>query len=327
MMIAATALAHPNIALIKYWGDANPQLHIPANGSISMNLAELTTRTRVFFDSMLESDQLFINDEKISGDSLERVSLFLSKVRKLAGIVTYAQVHSHNNFPMSAGLASSASAFAALSLAATASAGLKLNEADLSRLARRGSGSACRSIPSGFVGWQAGHDDIDSYAFTIAPPEYWNLVDCIAIVDTGAKPSTSSTGHNLASTSLLQAARLADAPRRLNLCKDAIIHKDFDQLTKVVELDSNLMHAVMLTSSPPLLYWQPATVTIMRAVQGWRLTGLPACYTIDAGPNVHVLCQGGYELKLAELLQQLPGVLKVIVVHPGGPAKLEMGST
>jgi diphosphomevalonate decarboxylase len=319
-----TALAHPNIALIKYWGDANPDLHIPANGSISMNLAELYTRMRINFDSALTRDQLFINDEKISGAPLERVSLFLNKVREMAGITTFAQVNSHNNFPVSAGLASSASAFAALSLAATAAAGLKLNEVDLSRLARMGSGSACRSIPAGFVEWQAGKDDIDSYACTIAPPEYWDLVDCIALVDTGAKPSGSSTGHNLASTSLLQAARLADAPRRLKLCKDAIVHKDFDQLARVVELDSNLMHAVMLTSSPPLLYWKPATVTIMRAVQEWRLIGLPACYTIDAGPNVHVLCLGEYKMKLVELLQQLPGVLKVIAAHPGGPARLEI---
>jgi len=326
-MTAATALAHPNIALIKYWGDANPALHIPANGSISLNLAELYTRSRVYFDSDLTSDQLYINDENISGAPLERVSLFLSKVREMAEITTFAQVNSHNNFPASAGLASSASAFAALSLAATASANLKLDEVKLSRLARMGSGSACRSIPAGFVEWQAGHDDVDSYAYTIAPPEYWDLVDCIALVDTGTKPSSSSAGHNLASTSLLQAARLADAPRRLKLCKDAIIHKDFDQLAEVVELDSNLMHAVMLTSSPPLLYWKPATVTIMHAVREWRLTGLPACYTIDAGPNVHILCQGEYEMKLAELLRRLPGVITVITAHPGGSTRLEIGSS
>jgi diphosphomevalonate decarboxylase len=326
-MKTCIAQACANIALIKYWGDANPDLHIPANGSISMNLAELYTRTRVIFDPAITRDQLFIDDEKISGAPLERVSLFLNRVREMAGMGTFAQVYSQNNFPVSAGLASSASAFAALSLAATAAAGLELNEVDLSRLARIGSGSACRSIPAGFVEWQAGNDDMASYASTIAPPEYWDLVDCIALVDTGAKPSSSITGHNLASTSLLQAARLADAPRRLKLCKHAIIHRDFEQLASVVELDSNLMHAVMLTSSPPLLYWKPATVTIMRAVQGWRLTGLPACYTIDAGPNVHVLCLGEYKMMLVELLQQLPGVLKVIAANPGGPARLEIDSS
>jgi diphosphomevalonate decarboxylase len=323
----ATASAHPNIALIKYWGDANSAIHIPANGSISMNLAELYTRTRVYFDSALAGDQLFINDEVITGTPLEMVSLFLSRVRQMAGIGTFALVSSHNNFPMSAGLASSASAFAALSLAATAAVGLNLNEVALSRLARTGSGSACRSIPAGFVEWQAGHEDTDSFAFTIANPDHWDLVDCIAVVNTEAKSASSGTGHRLASTSLLQTTRLADAPRRLRLCHNAIIQRDFDPLAEVVELDSNLMHAVMITSSPPLLYWEAATVTIMQSVQGWRKGGLPCCYTIDAGPNVHVLCQGGYEAKIAELLQQLPGVLKVIVAHPGGPAKLEIGSS
>jgi diphosphomevalonate decarboxylase len=326
-MTTATAVAHPNIALIKYWGDAIPELHIPANGSISMNLAELYTRTRVIFDTSLTNDRVIVNEENIAGPPLERVSLLLSKVRQMAGIGTYAQVHSNTNFPVSAGLASSASAFAALSLAATAAAGFMLDEIDLSRLARTGSGSACRSIPAGFVEWQAGHADNDSYAYSIAPPEHWDLVDCIVMVDTGRKQTSSSAGHSLASTSVLQAARLADAPRRMKLCKDAIIHKDIDQLAEVVELDSNLMHAVMLTSSPPLLYWQPATVTIMHAVREWRLTGLPTCYTIDAGPNVHVICLGADKTRVSELLRQLPGVLEVIISHPGGPAALEISAS
>ncbi len=154
---------------------------------------------------------------------------------------------------MGAGIASSASAFAALALAASAAAGLKLSEKDLSRLARRGSGSACRSIPGGFVEWQAGQDDDTSYAVSIAPPEHWALVDCIAIVSQEHKPTGSAEGQALAHTSLLQAARLADAPRRLEICRRAILDRDFAAFAEVVELDSNLMHAVMMTSSSPLV--------------------------------------------------------------------------
>ena len=317
-----TAMAHPNIALIKYWGDVDPQLHLPANGSISMNLAELETRTSVTFDPALESDRFSLNGEPMSGDPLLRVSKFLNRVRQLAGSSTFARVESNNNFPTGVGIASSASGFAALSLAATYAAGLSLDEEDLSRLARTGSGSACRSVPGGFVEWQAGHNDCDSYAFPLAAPEYWGLVDCIAVVAQQHKAISSSMGHAMASTSLLQAGRVAGAASRLENCRKAIQEHDFNLLTEIVEYDSNLMHAVMLTSRPPLIYWQPATVAIMHAVQGWRKDSLPVCYTIDAGPNVHVLCPAEHAEAITQRLQQVSGVQQVITAHPGGPARL-----
>ncbi len=211
----------------------------------------------------------------------------------MAGIEPYAIVESQNNFPTGTGIASSASGFAALGLAASSAAGLKLDEKALSRLARLGSGSACRSIPGGFVEWQAGTNDDDSFGYSIAPPEtHWDLVDCIALVSQEEKTVSSSLGHSLAPTSLYQPARVADAPRRLEFCRDAIRMRDFDALAAVVELDSNLMHAVMMTSTPPLFYWQPTTLTIMQEVRSMRKTGIPVCYSIDAGPNVHVLCTG-----------------------------------
>ena len=319
----ATAIAHPNIAFIKYWGDVDPDLHIPANGSISMNLRELFSRTSVSFDPSLEQDQFILDGRQINDTGLVRVSNLLDRVRKMAGINTFASVESHNNFPTGTGIASSASGFAALSVAASKAAGLDFDEKALSRLARTGSGSACRSIPSGFVEWQAGGNDEGSYAFSIVPPEHWDLVDCIALVSQDEKPTSSSEGHSLAKTSLLQPARVADAPRRLALCRKAIHTRDFAALAQVVELDSNLMHAVMITSKPPLLYWQPATVTIMQAVKSWREGGLMVCYSVDAGPNVHVLCSRVVSGDVADRLEKLSGVQKVLVAHPGGPADLE----
>jgi diphosphomevalonate decarboxylase len=317
-----TAIAHPNIAFIKYWGDLDPCLRIPANGSLSMNLDGLETRTQVTFNSALRRDELVVNGQEMGGEARERVSVLLDRVREMAGVRTYAQVESENNFPMGAGIASSASAFAALALAGSAAAGLSLSEGDLSRLARTGSGSACRSVPGGFVEWQAGQTDKESYAFSIVPADHWDLADCIVIVNQAHKTVGSSEGHALALTSPLQAARVADAGRRLDMCRKAILERDFESFSDIVELDSNLMHAVMITSSPSLLYWQPATVAVMRAVQDWRNSGLPVCYTIDAGPNVHVLCPGEQAREVEQRLRQIEGVSQVIIAQPGGPAHL-----
>jgi len=166
----ATAIAHPNIAFIKYWGNKDEIFRIPQNSSISMNLAELYTTTSVHFSESYKADLLWINDSSERGAALTRVSQFLDIVREWSNEKLYAAIGSETNFPSSAGIASSASAFAALALAATKAVGLDLSEKDLSRLARRGSGSASRSIPSGFVEWHAGTDDSNSYSESFAPP-------------------------------------------------------------------------------------------------------------------------------------------------------------
>lgn len=321
---SATARAHPNIAFIKYWGNRDHALRLPANGSISMNLDGLQTRTSVMFDPGLISDSLMLNGVPASGEALTRVSHLLERVRQLAGMDTKANVVSENNFPAGAGIASSASAFAALSMAAIAAAGLQLEVHQISRLARTGSGSACRSVPGGFVEWVTGSDDASSYAFSIAQPEHWNLVDCIAIVSEAHKPTGSTAGHALADTSPLQTARVADTPRRLDICRQAILNRDFEAFADITELDSNLMHAVMMTSQPRLYYWQAETLTVMHSVQEWRAGGLPVCFTIDAGPNVHVICLSTIEDEVVARLQDIPGVLRVITARPGGPARLEL---
>ncbi|MFZ5909676.1 MAG: diphosphomevalonate decarboxylase [Chloroflexota bacterium] len=321
-MIMATALAHPNIAFIKYWGNRDQALRIPANGSISMNLDGLFTRTTVSFQPSLPFDELVINGHEVTGKGLERISFLLDLVREMAGIEMKAEVMSENNFPSGAGIASSAAAFAALALAASSAAGLDLPEAHLSRLARRGSGSACRSIPGGFVEWQAGASDEDSFAFSIAPPEHWDLADCVAIVSAGHKKTGSTEGHALAPTSPLQPARVADTPRRLDLCRRAILERDFEALAAVVELDSDMMHAVMMTSSPALFYWQPASVAVMEAVRAWRAGGLPVLYTVDAGPNIHILCAREQAEVVARRARELPGVQDVLVAGTGGPASI-----
>jgi diphosphomevalonate decarboxylase len=316
----ATAQASPNIAFIKYWGNRNDRLRLPVNGSISMNLDGLHARTTVHFGEELGQDQLAINGQDVSGAGLERVSAILDEVRAAAGLRLRGEVRSENNFPTGAGIASSAAAFAALAVAATRAAGLDWSEAQLSRLARHGSGSACRSIPAGFVEWEVGTGDDDSIATSIAGPEHWALTDCVAVVSTGHKAIGSTEGHALAPTSPLQMARVEDVPRRLEICRNAILFRDFDTLASVIELDSNIMHGVMMTSNPSLFYWQPATLAVMHAVREWRAAGVPVAYTIDAGPNVHVLCPQAQVVKIVEKLKDLPGVQDVLIANVGGAA-------
>ena len=320
----ATALAHPNIAFIKYWGNQDDRLRLPANPSLSMNLAALFTVTSVTFDPDLPGDRLIINGAPAAGPALERVADQLDLVRTLAGLNQPARVESTNNFPMGSGIASSASAFAALSLAGAAAAGLDLAEADLSRLARRGSGSASRSVPGGYCQWQTG-DDLTSMAVSIAPAEFWDLRDIVAISSQEHKPVGSTGGHALAATSSLQAARVAGVPERLRLCREALLARNLPALGAVIEEDAIIMHAVMMSGRPPLYYWNPTTVAVIQATQEWRQAGIPVFFTVDAGPNVHLVCEAAHAPIVASLARRIPGVIDILTSGPGGPARLVAG--
>ena len=319
---SATALAHPNIAFIKYWGNRDNALRLPSNGSISMNLDGLFTRTTVTFSASSSTDSLLLNNTPVFGPGLFRVSAMLELVRGLAKIKEKAKVVSENNFPSGAGIASSAAAFAALALASSKAAGLDLSEAELSRLARHGSGSAARSIPSGFVEWKMGTGDSDSVAVSIAPPTHWDLADCVAVISAVHKKTGSTEGHALAGTSPLQNARIVDTPRRLDICRAAIMKRDFNAFATIIELDSNIMHAVMMTSSPAVMYWQSATVNLFHAIRQWRSNGLPVAYTVDAGANVHAICLRTQAEAVEKRLRKMPGVNNVLVAGVGGPARI-----
>src|SRR5512143_2153729 len=337
----AKALSCSNIALIKYWGNRDQALRLPSNPSLSMNMAGFNTTTTVEFDPSLKKDALLLGGREISGKGLERVSRFLDQVRRQTFEVLqsipkakrsgaeaskvsrlFALVESRNNFPSGAGLASSASGFAALALAASAAARLQLSEAELSRLARLGSGSACRSVPGGFVEWALGQDDQSSYACSIAPADHWHVRDVVALIDVEHKAVGSTEGHAAADTSPLQTARVATAPDRLAQARSAVLARDFAALAGVVELDSLIMHAVMITSSPVLMYWQPATIAVLHAVRQWRANRLAACATIDAGPSVHVICAAEAADEVALRLRVVPGVRQVLTARVGGPARL-----
>jgi diphosphomevalonate decarboxylase len=317
-----TAIAHPNIAFIKYWGNLDPVLRIPSNGSISMTLGDLTTRTSVRFDDSLSEEIIEINGEIATGSAHDRAAAHLDRIRTIAGISTKAEVRTISDFPLAAGLASSASGFAALSLAGTKAAGLSLSSPELSSLARKASGSASRSIIGGFVEWIQGNNDESSHAVEIADMNHWDLIDVIAIVREEEKAIGSTEGHSVASSSALQDARIGDAKRRLDICRRAIVNRDFETLSQVVEEDSNMMHSVMITSKPPIFYWEPATINIIKSVERWRKEGLHVCYTIDAGPNVHCICTSESAPEIQARLSNLQGVNRVLSSKPGGACRI-----
>ena len=318
-----TAYAHPNIAFIKYWGNRDDALRLPVNGSVSMNLAALRTKTSVAFrDDLKDGDVLTVNGQEVTGASLNRAAKFMDEVRRLSGEERFAEIVSENNFPMGAGIASSASAFAALALAGSAAAGLDLSERDCSRLARMGSGSACRSVPGGFCEWLYGSGDADSVSVSIAPAEHWDLTDLIAVISGEHKKVGSSAGHGMAATSPYQSARVADAPARIEKCRTAILNKDFAALAEVSERDCLLMHAVMMTSTPPLLYWEPASIALVKGVKAWREEGIPCFCTLDAGPNVHILCPSEAADEIRSRVERVPGVKDILSSGPGGKAAL-----
>jgi diphosphomevalonate decarboxylase len=287
-----------------------------------MTLGGLETRCTVSFDSNLKADQLFIQGENKAGHALERVSAFLNRIRSMAENSTFARIESESNFPEGTGIASSASAFAAMTVAALEVVGIEMDTERISRIARLGSGSACRSVLGGYVEMYTGKTDKEAYAYQFAPADHWNLEDIIVILRTEPKSVGSSQGHRLAETSPLQTARVMDTPRRISLCKKALLARDFVAFAEIVECDSNLMHAVMMTSNPPLFYWEPATLAIMKLIPHLRNRGLSVCYTIDAGPNVHCICTSDVADEVEAELRDLPEVISLLRAVPGEPAQI-----
>ncbi len=283
----ATAIAPANIALIKYWGRKDAKLRLPANPSISMNLSACITTTTVEFSSDFE------NDVVTEGFDNRRILDHIDRIRNMAGKKESVHIVTNNSFPTSAGIASSASGFAALTVAAATALNLQLSEKELSALARLGSGSASRSIPDGFVKWEG------EYAHSLYPPDWWDLLDIIVILATKAKKISSSVGHDRAGSSPFFLKRLEALPERIARLETALKTKNFPMLGQVIEEDCLDMHHVMQTQAPPLQYWNEKTKEVLKMIRG-----LPAHFTIDAGSNVHVICEAKNEENVIRKLRK-----------------------
>ena len=315
----ARCRARSNIALVKYWGKANSELNTPAVGSISITLDDLWTETGIRFDASLPGDRLVL-DGRERADQLARVSRCLDLVRAIAGTDLAAEVVSENNFPTGAGLASSASGFAALVGAATAALGLDVSPRELSILARRGSGSAARSIFGGYVEMHKGEaaDGSDSYAEPLAPAEAWPLRVLVAITARGEKAVGSGPGMAMsAESSPYYGEWVASHPADLDTARRAIGERDFAVLADVSESSCLKMHAAAMSTVPPLIYWNGATVDCLTRIRQLRADGVPVFFTIDAGPQVKAVCEPRAEAEVRSALEDMPGVREVIATGLG----------
>ncbi len=317
----ATAIAHPNVAFIKYWGRKDEVLRLPTNGSLSMNVSEFTTKTTVEFSQDYKKDSVMI-DEKNVFDEADRVIIHLDRIRKLANIHLKAKVMSENNFPSGTGLSSSSSGFAALTVAGAKAAGLNLSEKELSILARQGSGSACRSIPDGFVEWLDGSTNEASYAKTIFPADYWAIADVIAVVSTEKKDVSTSKGQKLAQTSPFFNTRNFHMSKKIKHIKKLIKEKNFKEFGELIEAEALEMHAIMITSTPSLIYWSIGTVKIMKLVKKWRNEGLPVYFTINTGQDIHLICKNEDTEKVKNKLKEVSDVKQFFVNHPASGTEL-----
>jgi len=317
----ATAKAHTNIALIKYWGKRDDQLILPTNNSLSLTLDGLYTTTTVEFQEGLEADTFSLNSVDFKGIELERVSKFLDLIRSQYDIgELHAHVQSTNAVPTAAGFASSASGFAALAAAATHALGLDLDDTELSRLTRQGSGSACRSIYGGFVEWEMGEraDGMDSHAVQVAPANYWDVrMAAVVLSDKMKKVSSREGMKRTVDTSPFYKAWVDSIPADLAEIKDGIREQNFEKVGAIAEANCLKMHATTLGAVPPFTYWLDSTMAVMQTVRSMRDMGIPAYFTIDAGPNVKVLYLPEHEEVVHTTLRNVPGVTDVVLSKTG----------
>ncbi len=321
--LRATARARSNIALVKYWGKRDARLNLPAAGSLSLTLDGLQTTTTVCFGASA-SDELVLGDAPAPPAALAKALRVVDRVRALAALQAPVRIESSNSFPTGAGLASSASGLAALAVAAAHAAGLALSPAELSALARLGSGSACRSVFGGFVEWRAGEaaDGSDSHAVPLFPPAHWGLAVCVAVVSEDAKPTGSSEGMQRTAGSPFQAAFLAGVAEDLDAARAAIAARALSELARVAERSCLRMHAAMMAADPPLLYLRPQSWQVIEAAMRLRARGVPAFFTADAGPNVKIFCEAGALAEVTRTIAALGCVRRVLEAHPGAGVEL-----
>lgn len=321
----SVARSHANIALVKYWGKRDAKLNLPAVGSISLTLRELVTETAVCFDDTLRADRVILNGRPADVATVTKVSKLLDLVRQRAGLQSRAEVITQNGFPTASGLASSSSAFSALAVAASTAAGLLLPPPALSELARRGSGSAARSIYGGFVEMEPGlrSDGSDAVAVPLAPADHWDVRIVVAVTTHDAKATSSTDGMEVTTrTSPYYSVWIQTQEADLAAMRKAIANRDLQTAGEVMEHNALKMHAAALAARPGVLYWSGRTVDVIHCVYALRREGVPAYFTIDAGPHVKVFCLPQDADRVARALAAVPGVRETLICSPGPGVRL-----
>jgi diphosphomevalonate decarboxylase len=323
----ATAVAHPNVALSKYWGKRPGDGNFPAVPSLSVTLAGLATRTRVRWTSAATRDRVVLNGRELQGGEAARALALIARVRQASGLSAWADVETTNDFPTASGLASSASGFAALAVAATAGhpGPGEWDAARISDLARRASASAARSLFGGFVELDAGPpspraDDVLA-ARPVARADHLPLVVLVCVTTEAPKERSSTEGMQATlARSPFAGAWLAEAPRVHAELRAALLARDFERVGQLSEASALAMHASAIAAG--VVYWSGATLDAIRAVRALRDAGVAAYFTIDAGPHVKVLVLAPDAPRARAALAATPGVLRVIEATPGEGARL-----
>ncbi|HHN6104485.1 TPA: diphosphomevalonate decarboxylase [Enterococcus faecium] len=318
-MFKGKARAYTNIALIKYWGKKNEELILPMNNSLSLTLDAFYTETEVIFSNSYMVDEFYLDGTLQDEKATKKVSQFLDLFRKEAGLSLKASVISQNFVPTAAGLASSASGLAALAGACNTALKLGLDDLSLSRFARRGSGSACRSIFGGFVEWEKGHDDLSSYAKPVPSDSFEDDLAMVFVLINDQKKEVSSRNgmRRTVETSSFYQGWLDSVEGDLYQLKQAIKTKDFQLLGETMERNGLKMHGTTLAAQPPFTYWSPDSLKAMDAVRQLRKQGIPCYFTMDAGPNVKVLVENSHLSEVQETFTKLFSKEQVITAHAG----------
>jgi diphosphomevalonate decarboxylase len=319
-----TARAHPNIALVKYWGKRDADRILPHQSSLSVTLAPLEVVTTVRFGA--PEDAVTLHGSAARGKERARVLSLLERVRAEAGRpLGPVQVDSRGNFPMAAGLASSAAGFAALALAGRAAAGLSTAPAAVSRLAREGSGSACRSVQGGICVWHRGlrADGADSVATQAFSESHWPELRLLAAVLSRSEKEVSSRDGmaQTVETSPYYPAWVEDAEAEIGRATDAIARRDIEALGALSERNAWRMHATAFAADPPICYLLPSTLGLILALPTARRRGVPVWFTLDAGPNPVLLTLASHEAEVERLASDA-GAVEVVRCRPGGDARL-----
>jgi diphosphomevalonate decarboxylase len=323
-MSRATARAHANIALAKYWGKLDIGKNLPAVPSLSLTLDALVTTTTVEFDAGLAEDELSLDGRAARENEKKRVTGLLDQVRVAARLDARARVTSSNSFPTAAGLASSASGFAALALAATRAAGLDWSRDAVSALSRAASVSAARSLYGGFVVLSAGAESAEP----LVPGTHFPLAMIVALTRAGEKSVGSTEGMiRTAKTSPYYPGWVQHAPRLFEAIKSAVLARDLAVLGPAMESSALAMHASMFAADPPIVYFSPTTLAVMERVRELRVSGVPAYFTMDAGPHVKVVTLPEHKEEVSTQLAGITGVLQVIRCTAGGDATVDSASS
>ncbi len=324
---AATARACSNVALVKYWGKVDEQRRVPATGSLSVTLGGLTTETTVAFSDREGPDLVVLDGRHIGGREGARVSIFLDMIRSVSLLhrlpIGAASVRSANYFPTAAGLASSASGFAALAGAAVRAAGMKASFDTLSNLARLGSASAARSVHGGFVElvpFKRENGSWDARTSPVASENHWDLRVLVSVVDAGYKPLGSTPAMaRTAATSPYYDGWLGSWGKDLAEAHEAIAARDLERLASIVEHSALKLHALTMTSRPPVQFLRGPSIELMHTVWDLRSSGTLCAFTADAGPNIKVLCSPSDEERVRAALMSVNGVQSVQATAVGGP--------